>query len=157
MRTFTLLALLLLAHASMASAQAVKLEFVNGRVNLSTQNAPIRAILAEWTRLGGTKIVNAERVTGTPMTLELQGVPERQALDVVLRNVAGYMIAAREVAGTGASRFDRVMILPTSTAPRRTGHGSKRRRKSVTIPRTDFLMLNRDHPETTTGAFSKMR
>jgi hypothetical protein len=118
MRTFTLFALLLLAHATTASAQAVKLEFVNGRVNLSTQNAPIRAILAEWTRLGGTKIVNGERVTGAPMTLELQGVPERQALDIVLRNVAGYMIAAREVAGTGASRFDRVMILPTSTAPR---------------------------------------
>jgi hypothetical protein len=118
MRTFTLLALLLLAHATTASAQAVKLEFVNGRVNLSTQNAPIRAILAEWTRLGGTKIVNGERVTGTPMTLELQGVTERQALDVILRNVAGYMIAAREVAGTGASHFDRVMILPTSTAPR---------------------------------------
>jgi hypothetical protein len=118
MRTFTLLALLLLVHATTASAQAVKLEFVNGRVNLSTQNAPIRAILAEWTRLGGTKIVNGERVTGTPLTIELQGVTERQALDVVLRNVAGYMIAAREVAGTGVSHFDRVMILPTSTAPR---------------------------------------
>jgi len=38
-----------------------------------------------------------------------------------------------------------------------TGPESKRRRKSVTIPRTDFLMLNRDHPETTTSAFSKMR
>lgn len=119
MRTFTLCAALLLAHAATASAQGVKLEFLNGRVNLSAQNVPVRTILAEWTRLGGTRIVNGDRVTGAPVTLELQGVPERQALDIVLRGVAGYMLAAREVSGAGgASTFDRVMILPTSTAPR---------------------------------------
>jgi hypothetical protein len=117
-RILTLAAILLFAHAGTASAQGVKLEFNDGRVNLSAQNAPIRAILAEWTRLGGTTIVNAERVTGTPVTLELQGVPERQALDIILRGVPGYMFAARQTPGPGASRFDRVMILPTTTAPR---------------------------------------
>jgi hypothetical protein len=120
LRSFTLCAALVLAHAGLASAQAVKLEFANGLVNLSASNAPVRAILAEWTRLGGTTIVNADRVTGAPVTLEVQGQSERYVLDLVLRGVAGYMIAARETVGRGASRFDRVMILPTSTAPRPT-------------------------------------
>ena len=117
-RTLTICLALLLAPAAVSSAQSVKLEFDNGRVNLSAQNAPVRLILAEWTRLGGTRMVNGDRVTGPPLTLELTGVPERQALDIVLRGVAGYMIAAREVIAAGASRFDRVMILPTSAAPR---------------------------------------
>ncbi len=119
-RILTLAAALLLIGAGAASAQTVKLEFLNGRVNLTAQNAPIRAILAEWTRLGGTNIVNGDRVAGPPVTLELQGVPERQALDVILRGVAGYMLAARESSGRGASHFDRMMILPTSAPPRAT-------------------------------------
>ena len=117
-RTLTLAATFLLFWAGSAPAQALKLEFQNGTVNLVAQNVPARAILAEWARLGGTRIVNAERIAGAPLTLELTGVSERQALDIVLRGVAGYMIAAREASGTGASRFDRIVILPTSTAPR---------------------------------------
>jgi hypothetical protein len=117
-RTLTMCLALLLTHAGVSAAQSVRLEFNDGRVNLSAQNAPVRLILAEWTRLGGTRMVNGDRVTGPPLTLELAGVPERQALDIVLRGVAGYMIAAREVVAAGASRFDRIMILPTSAAPR---------------------------------------
>ena len=120
LRTITLCAGLALSLGGPAAAQAVRLEFQNGTVNLTAQNAPARAILAEWARLGGTRIINGERVAGPPLTLELKGVPERQALDIVLRGVAGYMIAARDTTGTGASRFDRIMILPTSTAPRPT-------------------------------------
>jgi hypothetical protein len=86
-------------------------------VTLRAQNAPIRAILSEWARLGGATIVNGDRVAGSPLTLELTGVPERQALDVVLRNVAGYMLAPRRAGTRGASAFDRILILPTSVAP----------------------------------------
>ena len=111
---------LMLALAGSASAQPLKLEFVNGLVNLSAQNVPVRTILAEWARLGGTTIVNGDRVAGGPVTIEVQGKPERYVLDLVLRDVAGYMIAARQEPGRGASRFDRVMILPTSTAPKTT-------------------------------------
>jgi hypothetical protein len=119
-RYLSLCATLLVALAGPAAAQTVKLEFVDGRVNLIAQNAPVRLVLAEWARLGGTRIVNADRVPGPPLTLELTGVPERQALDVVLRSVAGYIISARQLPGAGASAFDRVMILPTSVAPRPT-------------------------------------
>jgi hypothetical protein len=87
-------------------------------VSLRAQNAPIRTILAEWARLGGATIVNGERVAGAPVTLELTDVPERNALDIVLRGVAGYMLGPRRAGTVGPSEFDRIMILPSSVAPR---------------------------------------
>ena len=78
---------------------------------------PLRQILQEWARLGNTKIVNAEKVVGSPITLELINVPERQALDTILRSTAGYLAAPRPVGVTGASVYDRIMILPTSRPP----------------------------------------
>jgi hypothetical protein len=105
--------------AAPAAAQTVRMEFRNGRVSLSAQNAPVRIILAEWARVGGTKVVNAERVAGAPLTIELTNVPERQALDIILRNVSGYMAGPRQVAATvGVSTYDRIMILPTSAPAR---------------------------------------
>jgi hypothetical protein len=101
-----------------AHAQGVKLRFHEGLVTLSTQNAPLRAILAEWARLGGATIVNGDRVAGSPLTLELNAVPERQALDILLRSVSGYMAAPRAAAGSGVAVYDRILILPTSNAPR---------------------------------------
>jgi hypothetical protein len=114
-----LVSALLLVPALRADAQqSVKVQFSAGRVTLVARNAPIRTILAEWARLGDANIVNGERVAGAPVTLELTNVPERQALDVILRGVAGYMLAPRRAGSAGASAFDRIMILPTSVAPR---------------------------------------
>lgn len=98
--------------------QPVTLQFADGLVSLRAQNAPVRAILAEWARLGGSTVVNGDRVAGAPVTLELTNVPESQALDIVLRGVAGYMLGPRRAGMTGASAYDRIMILPTSVAPR---------------------------------------
>jgi len=108
-----------LCCAALASAQApLRLQISDGRVTLHAQNVPIRTILAEWARIGGTKIVNGDRVAGTPLTLDLEGVPERQALDIILRSVSGYALGARAADTQGASMYDRIMILPTSVAPR---------------------------------------
>jgi hypothetical protein len=109
-------AALLFCWAGPVSAQAVKLEFHDGRVNLTTQNASLRAILNEWSRLGGTQVVNAERLTGAPVTLQLTDVPEMQALDAILRGAAGYIAGERSAAeptGTRSS-FDRIMVVPTA-------------------------------------------
>ena len=111
--------LVLIGCAALArSQQPLQLQIAEGRVTLHAQNVPIRTILAEWARLGGATVINGDRVAGAPLTLDLEGVPERQALDIVLRGVSGYMLAAREPGGAGASMFDRIMILPTSAAPR---------------------------------------
>jgi len=108
---------------SRADAQNIKLQIQDGRVTLEAQNVPVRQILAEWARVGGAKIVNGEKVAGAPLTLQIQSMPERQALDIILRGVSGYMLAARQQAGTGVSAFDRIMILPTSSAPPRNAGG----------------------------------
>jgi len=104
-----------------ADAQQMKLQIENGRVTLDAQNVPVRQILAEWARVGGAKIVNGDKVVGAPMTLQLQGMPERQALDIILRGVSGYMLAARQDTTPGVSAFDRILILATSSAPRNAG------------------------------------
>ncbi|MCA1583285.1 MAG: hypothetical protein LC791_00450, partial [Acidobacteria bacterium] len=72
----------------------------------------------EWGKVGGTRVVNGDRVTGAPVTLKLENMPERQALEIILRSVAGYMAAPRSAsAAPGASMYDRIMVLPTSTPP----------------------------------------
>lgn len=117
MPTVFVVALLLCGPAPLA-AQSVKLEFRDGKVDLYAQNATVRAILNEWGRLGRTQIVNGERVPGAPVTLELVGVYERQALEILLRGVSGYLVSPRQTAAGDGSGFDRIMILPTSNAPR---------------------------------------
>src|SRR5688572_29647405 len=117
-RVFALAALFTALAVPAHAQQTVKLQFDGGLVTLSAQNAPVRTILAEWAKLGGATIINGDRVAGPPVTLELAGVSERQALDIVLRSVAGYIVAPRPAGSTGASAFDRIMILPTSVAPR---------------------------------------
>ena len=85
-----------------ASARnSLKLEINDGRVTLDATSVPVRQILAEWARVGGTKVVGAEKITGAPLTLKLVDMPERQALDIILRNVAGYMAAPRRARQPG--------------------------------------------------------
>lgn len=108
---------LLAAGSTSAAAQGVTLEFHDGKVRLNAQNVPVSQILSEWARRGRTTIVNGERVPGPSVSLELQDVPEDQALDIVLRSASGYLVAARENAVAGASAYDRIYILPTSARP----------------------------------------
>src|SRR4051794_4663838 len=119
MRRLTLAAALpaFLLCSSSASAD-VRLTISSGQVTLSAKDATVREILAEWARVGQTKIVNAERIVGGPVTLELAGVSEEQALDVILRSVSGYLAAPRSDTVSNASRYDRILVLPTSTGTR---------------------------------------
>src|SRR5262245_19470025 len=82
--------------ASHADAQQMKLDIRDGRVSLDAQNVPVRQILAEWARVGGSKVINGDKVVGAPVSMQFDGVPERQALDIILRTVSGYMLAARQ-------------------------------------------------------------
>ena len=110
-------AVLGLAFSAPASAQQLTLTFHEGRVTLDAAAVPVRTILSEWGRLGGTKVVGAERIAGAPLTIHLENVTEAQAFEVVLRNVAGYMAAPRSAAAAvGASSYDRILVMPTSAA-----------------------------------------
>lgn len=105
----------LMAVASPARAD-VHMTIVDGHVTLSAKDATVRQILAEWARVGQTRIVNAERVSGGPITLELTNVPEAQALDIVLRAVSGYLAAPRTKPEPTTSIYDRIFLLATSSA-----------------------------------------
>jgi hypothetical protein len=100
-----------------AVAGEVRLSIANGRVTLLAQDATVREILSEWARVGETRIVNAEKLTGGPLTLELRDVPEAQALDTILRSASGHVLVPRSAGATGPSVYDRIMILATSRPP----------------------------------------
>lgn len=103
--------------AAPAAAQQLTLSFnEGGRVTVDAASVPVRTILTKWAELGGTKVVGAERVSGAPLTIKLTEVPESQALEVILRSVAGYMAAPRST-GTGASIYDRILVMATSSVP----------------------------------------
>jgi hypothetical protein len=106
-----------LALAFPAFAGDLKLTIDAGRVTLIAQDVPVRQILDEWARVGQTKIVNGEKIVGPPVTLQLVDVPEKEALDIVLRSASGYMAAPRAARVANASQYDRIMIMATSRAP----------------------------------------
>lgn len=100
-----------------ASAGDLKLSMQNGRVTIIADNVPLRQILQEWARVGHTTIVNADKLSGPAMSLQLVDAPERDALDILLRSASGYIAAPRPVPVENAAFYDRVTIMATSRAP----------------------------------------
>jgi hypothetical protein len=98
-------------------ASGLSLTIRDGRVTLVAENVSVQEVLAEWARVGRVTIVNAERLSGPPLTLQLENVPEDDALASVLRAASGYVLAPRAKPMADASRFDRVLILPVSVPP----------------------------------------
>jgi hypothetical protein len=116
LRTTVLTAALSALAAAPAAAQQLTLEFNQGLVTVDAASVPVRTILNEWAKRGGTKVVGSERISGAPLTLKLVDVPEAKALEVILRSVAGYMAAPRST-GQGASIYDRILVMATSSTP----------------------------------------
>jgi hypothetical protein len=96
----------------------VGLTIADGRVTVVAHGATPREILTEWARVGGTTIVNLERVQGGALTIEFTNVPEQQVLDVLLRSMGGYIAAPRATPLADRSMFDRIFIMPGTLAPR---------------------------------------
>src|SRR5437764_2785349 len=117
MRTVVVGLALVLCTASAASGD-VRLTIQDGHVSIVAKDATVRQILAEWARVGQTTIVNLDRIPGGPVTLELNNVPEPQALDVLLRSLSGYMAAPRPQSASNLSQYDRIVVMPTSAPPR---------------------------------------
>jgi hypothetical protein len=101
--------------ASAAAAGQVKLEIHGGLVTMDARDATVGEICAEWARVGRTTFVNADQVTGGPLTLQLSDVPERHALEIVLRTIAGFVAEPRPEAQDSASLFGSIRLMP---APR---------------------------------------
>lgn len=106
-----------IATASTAAAGDLKLSIANGRATLIATDVPVSQILAEWARVGNTRIVNGDKLPGPNLTIQMLDRPEREVLDAVLRSAAGYVAAPRNSAVASLSMYDRILILPTSQAP----------------------------------------
>jgi hypothetical protein len=110
------LTLALLLAASPVRSE-VRFAIVDGRVDLVANQATIAEVLAAWERVGQTRIVNAERLGTEPLTLQLSGVLEGQALDIVLRSTGGYVATERKGPSLGLSRFEQILVLPAGRPP----------------------------------------
>ncbi len=107
-----------------AEAGEVKVSFANGLVTVIATDASPREILTEWARLGGARITNLDRLSGSPVTLQLTSVPETQALEAILMGTAGFVAAPRRQPERAMASYDRILLLPgaaptvpTSPAP----------------------------------------
>jgi hypothetical protein len=118
-RLLTLGAMLGAATAMPVAAPSLHLSIQDGRVWLTADGASLGDILAEWARVGQTQIVNRERVQGGPLTLQLTGMPESAALDLLLRSAGGYVAVERNASRWTAamSRYGRIIIVPASAGP----------------------------------------
>jgi hypothetical protein len=94
----------------------VQVTFANGRVTVIASDATVREILDEWSRVGGSTFVDADKIpTNERLTIHLEDQSELDAIDVLLRSVAGYMVAPAAAPASSVSTVSRVFILPTST------------------------------------------
>lgn len=99
-------------------ADTVQLSVGDGRLSLVAVNATPAQIFDAWSKAGGILVVNADRLSGPPLTLTLENVPEEQALDTLLRPVTGYLARRRTSPAPSASIFDRIVIVPTPAGTR---------------------------------------
>jgi hypothetical protein len=106
-----------LGVADGAVAQSLSLRVENGLVTLDARNVTVDEILARWTAATGLSVVSKSGVgSEMPVTLQLAAVPEREALQTVLRDLSGYIMGERRDARTGVVTIDRLLILPSSAA-----------------------------------------
>jgi len=98
------------------SARKLDISFSGGRVSLVAENVSLQDILAEWARKGGSRIVNAERLPGTPVMLTtFENQPEADVLRALLREAPGYGAAMRSEPPAGGSTVQTVFILAVRT------------------------------------------
>jgi hypothetical protein len=105
----------LTCSASPSWAAGLTLSIHDGLVSIDAQDVTVRQILTEWARIGKTRIINVERIAGGPITVKLDKVPEKQALDIILRSIPGYMALPRDTQVADASNYERILIMATTT------------------------------------------
>jgi hypothetical protein len=112
-------AVLIFAFAIVPPSEAAQLEvrIGQGRVSIVAEDATVGEILEAWAQIGETRIVNGDRVPGGRVTLHLDNLSEQEALDILLQKAAGFIAVPRSAPVETQSRYDRILILPTSSAP----------------------------------------
>jgi hypothetical protein len=114
---FVFSAVLGLLAAGDAAAQKLSLHIDKGLVTLDADNVTVDEVLARWVDTTGLNLISKGGLgSDIPVSLHLEGVSERQALAMVLRDLSGYIMGERLNPFTGVVTIDRLMILPESAA-----------------------------------------
>jgi hypothetical protein len=92
----------------------------NGFANLVAQNVSVGEVFAEWARVGGTKITNAEKLPGGRISVKFDNFPEAELVKSLVRlsraQGAGSIAVPRLVdAPPMPSRLQTISILPSSS------------------------------------------
>ena len=111
-----------------AGAEELTLAIAEGRVTLTVAEVPLGDVLAEWSRAGNTRFEGVGELGSARVTLHLEGVPEREALRLLLQPAAGFLAAPRRSQGSGASIYGRVWIRTGRRAPQAAPGGASQRR-----------------------------
>ncbi|MEZ5285158.1 MAG: hypothetical protein R2712_10190 [Vicinamibacterales bacterium] len=110
-------ALAILAGWSMgADARQLAVSFDAGRVTLVADDIPATRVLQEWSRAGGTTVINADLLGARTLSMRLHAVPEAEALAAIFGDAAGYVARRRSGAG-GASDIDLILVLAKGDVP----------------------------------------
>ena len=103
----------LLACAEGGAAQTLSLRVQNGRATLEARGVSARQIVAEWATQTEATVVGSDALSPEPVTLHLVEVPERVALDAILREARGYILGAGP-RRTATSNFGLILIMPST-------------------------------------------
>ncbi len=100
----------------------LEVSFQDGKVTIVAENVTVREVLQEWGRKGGSRIVNADKLSGAPVpVLEFRDEPEAAVLRSLLRDVPGYGAAPRIAPDASSSTIAAVFILASRTVPVASG------------------------------------
>ena len=101
----------------------LEISFQGSNVTLVAANVSLPDILAEWARLSGCVMVNAERLSRVPIVapIQFENQPQQRVLESLLRPAAGFILAPRKANRPGATDFEMVYILATSN-PSQSGY-----------------------------------
>jgi hypothetical protein len=99
--------------AGRAEGQGLTIDIADGFVTLDARDVSVQQILARWAQVAGVTVVNADKISTSPVTLQLNRVPERAALQTLLRGV-GYVLGSQDGPGS-QNRINRIAIFPFNT------------------------------------------
>jgi glucosyl-dolichyl phosphate glucuronosyltransferase len=96
-----------------SAAETVQLAIAGGRVTLVARGATLQQIFAEWARVGGTRIDNAETMPATTVDLNFTDATEDEALQVLLRGMNFVLVERpQDAQPPAASRIARIVVAP---------------------------------------------
>lgn len=95
----------------------IEIKFEGSSVSLFAANVSLPEILAEWARLSGCVMVNAEQLSRVPIVapIRFESQPQQRVLESLLRPAAGFILAPRKANRAGATDFEAVYILARSS------------------------------------------